>query len=376
MSEKLNITVLGGGNGAFITAADLGLRGHRVTLCELPHLEKNIEGVLKTKTIELQIVGNPGIKSGFAHLDRVTTDLKEAVSDAEVILVVVPAFAQRPFAEASVPYLKDGQIVVLTPGNFGGAIEFSNLLSQKGKGQKVAVAELECMIYSGFKSAPTVAWVSGYKKGLHLAAFPGKDTGRVMERMLHVYPDLRGARNVLETGLRNINTVVHAPIVVHNAGWIEKTQGKFLFYWDGCTPGVARSAEGVDRERMAIGKAIGLQLPSMLDVSLEWYGHEGAKGNTLHEVLSTNPVYVKDDAPSNLRHRFLLEDVPYGMVPVEALGRLTGVGTPVTSAIATLASEITGMDLRSQARDLNYLGLASLDMKALIRLVDEGTQGS
>jgi len=32
--------------------------------------------------------------------------------------------------------------------------------------------------------------------------------------------------------------------------------------------------------------------------------------------------------------------------------------------------------LRSQARDLNYLGLASLDMKALIRLVDEGTQGS
>ena len=372
MGERLNITVLGGGNGAFITAADLRLRGHRVTLCELPHLEKSIEGVLRTKTIELQIVGNPGVKGGFAHLDRVTTDLKEAVSDAEVILVVVPAFAQRPFAEASVPYLKDGQIVVLTPGNFGGAIEFANLLSQKGKGQKVAVAELECMIYSGFKSAPTVAWVSGYKKGLHLAAFPGKDTERVMERMLHIYPDLRGAQNVLETGLRNINTVVHAPIVVHNAGWIEKTQGKFLFYWDGCTPGVARSAEGVDRERMAIGKAIGLHLPSMLDVSLEWYGHEGAKGKTLHEVLSTNPVYVKDDAPSTLRHRFLLEDVPFGMVPVEALGRLTGVGTPVTSAIATLASEITGMDLRSRARDLNALGLASLDTKALIRLVDEG----
>ena len=44
MSEKVNITVLGGGNGAFITAADLRLKGHRVSLCELPHLEKNIEG--------------------------------------------------------------------------------------------------------------------------------------------------------------------------------------------------------------------------------------------------------------------------------------------------------------------------------------------
>ena len=372
MAEGLRITVLGGGNGAFITAADLALKGHRITLCELPHLEKNIEGVLQTKEIELQVVGHPGMKPGLAHLDRAGTDVKEAVSGAEIILIVVPAFAQKPFAEACVPYLQDGQIVVLTPGNFGGAIEFTNILSQEGKGQRVLVAELECMIYSGFKSAPTVAWVSGYKKGLHLAAFPGIDTRKVMERMVRIYPDLRGARNVLETGLRNINTVVHAPIVVHNAGWIEKTQGKFLFYWDGCTPGVARSAEGVDRERMAIGKAFGLDLPSMLEVSLEWYGHEGAKGNTLYEVLSTNPVYVKDDAPSTLRHRFLLEDVPYGMVPVEVLGRLTGVPTPVTSAIATLSSEITGMNLRSQARDLNDLGLASLDREALIRLVDEG----
>ena len=55
--------------------------------------------------------------------------------------------------------------MVLTPGNFGGAIEFANVLSEKRKRPKVAVAEMECMIYSGFKSEPAVAWVSGYKKG-------------------------------------------------------------------------------------------------------------------------------------------------------------------------------------------------------------------
>ncbi|MGA2465055.1 MAG: NAD/NADP octopine/nopaline dehydrogenase family protein [Thermodesulfobacteriota bacterium] len=372
MAEGINITVLGGGNGAFITAADLKLRGHRVTLCELPQLEKNIEGILNSKTIELQIVGNPGIKGGFALLDKVTTNMKEALSGAMVVLIVIPAFAQKPFAEACVPYLEDGQVVVLTPGNFGGAIEFWNVLSQKGKGQKIAIAEMECMIYSGFKAAPTVAWVSGYKKGLHLAVFPGKDTEKVMGKMLQVYPDLRAARNVLETGLRNINTVVHAPIVVHNAGWIEKTKGNFLFYWEGCTPGVAHSAEGVDRERIALGKKLGFTLPSMLDVSLEWYGHEGAKGETLYEVLSTNPVYVKDNAPSTLHHRFLLEDVPYGMVPVESLGRLAGIPTPVTSAIITLASELTQIDFRFQARDLQYLGLQHLGLKELEKLVDEG----
>ena len=372
MAEKVKITVLGGGNGAFITAADLKLKGHEVTLCELSHLEKNIEGILKGKTIELQVVGNPGIQAGLAYLDRVTTDMKEALYGAEVVLMVLPAFAQKPFAEACVPYLKDGQIVVLTPGNFGGAIEFSNILHQRGRGEKVAVAEMECMIYSGFKSHPTIAWVSGYKKGLRLAAYPGKDTEKVMEKMHQVYPDLRAAKNVLETGLRNINTVVHAPIVIHNAGWIEKTKGDFLFYWDGCTPGVAHVAEEVDRERLALGRSLGIELTSMLEVSLEWYGHEGAKGSSLYEVLSTNPVYVKDDAPRTLHHRFLLEDVPYGMVPMESLGRLTGIPTVVTSAIITLASELTQIDFRSQARDLKSLGLEELGIDELKELVDYG----
>jgi opine dehydrogenase len=372
MPEKMKITVLGGGNGAFITAADLALKGHRITLCELPHLKKNIEGVMQSRSIDLQIVGTPGMNPGLAHLEKVTTDMKEALEGAEVILMVMPAFAQKPFAEACVPSLEEGQTVVLTPGNFGGALEFFNLFSQKGKGQKIAISEMECMIYSGFKSAPTSAWVSGYKKGLRLAAFPGKDTDQVMERMLPIYPDLKPARNVLETGLRNINTVVHAPIVIHNAGWIEKTKGKFLFYWEGCTPGVAHSAEAVDRERITLGQRFGFNLPSMLDVSLEWYGHEGAKGKNLYEVLSTNPAYVKDDAPGTLHHRFLLEDIPYGMVPMESLGRLTGVPTPVTSAIITLASELTQIDFRSQARDLKYLGLDRLDLKQLKRLVEEG----
>lgn len=370
--DKLRIAVLGGGNGAFITAADLKLKGYWVALCELPNLEKNIEGILKERTIELQIVGNPGLKGGVAHLDRVTTDMKEALSGAEVVLMVLPAFAQRPFAEACAPYLEDGQVVVLMPGNFGGAIEFSNILSQKGKGQKVMIAEMECMIYSGFKSAPTVAWVSGYKKGLRLAAFPGKETKAVMKRMLQIYPDLRSARNVLETGLRNINTVVHAPIVIHNAGWIERTKGKFLFYWDGCTPGVAYTAEAVDRERIALGRSFGLELTPMLDVSLEWYGHEGAKGNSLYEVLSTNPAYVKDDAPPSLNHRFLLEDIPYGMVPMESLGGLTGEPTPVTSAIITLASGLTQIDFRSHSRDLKSLGLGNLKIEELKRYVDQG----
>lgn len=373
MAAMKRIAVLGGGNGAFITAADLTLRGHRVTLCDLPQMTENVAGVLEKRTIDLQVVGNPGVQPGLARLHHVTTRPAEALSDSEVVLIVVPAFAQRAFAEASAPYLTDGQTVVLTPGNFGGALEFAKVLRENGTARNVAIAEMECMIYSGFKESAAAAWVSGYKRGLHVAALPGSKTADVLATLHHIYPDLRAAANVLETGLRNLNTVVHAPIVVHNAGWIERTKGNFLFYWDGCTPGVGRSVEAVDRERIALGKALGLDLPSSVQVSLEWYGHEGAHGASHYEVLSTNPVYVKDTAPNQLRHRFLLEDVPFGMVPMESLGRLTGVSTSVTSAIVTLAEHLTDLNLRAQARDLKALGLAGLTSEQLRALVNTGS---
>jgi len=114
----------------------------------------------------------------------------------------------------------------------------------------------------------------------------------------------------------------------------------------------------------------------MLDVSLEWYGHEGAKGNTLQEVLSTNPVYAKDYAPATLQHRFLLEDIPYGMVPMESLGKLTAIPTPVTSAIITLACELIQVDLRSKARDLKGLGMGRLSPEELKKILERGPQSA
>ena len=93
---------------------------------------------------------------------------------------------------------------------------------------------------------------------------------------------------------------------------------------------------------------------------IDWYGHQGAKGDSLAQVMRTNPAYEWDTAPRSLRHRFLLEDIPYGMVPMEDLGRLAGVKTPLTTAIIDLACSLLGEDFRARARSLKALGLAEL----------------
>jgi opine dehydrogenase len=374
MSIKPTIAVLGGGNGAFCHAADLTLKGFSVNLCEVPEMAENLSGVKERGGIELKLFGNPGIEPGFAKLQKVTFDAEEALIDADIVMVIVPAFAQCRFAEFSAPYLRSEQLVLLSPGNFGGCFEFWKVMRELGSRESPLLCETECMTYSGFKSGSAEIEVAGYKHGHAMAAFPGHRTSEAMERLKPIFPTMKAARNVLETGLRNVNTVMHPPMMVLNAGRIEYTQGDFLLYWHGVTKGVGFVVERVEDERLALGKALELNLPPTRDVLLEWYGHSGAKGDRLSEVMRTNPVYELDSAPPSLEHRFLTEDIPYGMIPMENMAELAGVSTPITTALIELGSALLNRDLRNEARDLEYLGLQDLTLDELKRFFDKGPE--
>ncbi len=366
------IAVLGGGNGAFAHAADLAVRGFKVNLCEAPEFAKAIEGAKKTGGIHLKITGNPGLEPGFGKLNKVTVDTKEAITDADAILVVVPAFGQRRFAELAAPYLRSDQLVMLSPGNFGGCLDFKHALEKNGSKAEPLLCETECMIYSGFKSQPDEVEVTGYKKGHLVAAFPGNRTDEALEIIHQFFPYVKGGSSILETGLRNVNTVMHPPVTVLNAGKIETTNGKFLFYFEGVTQGVGRVVERVEEERLNIGKALGIGLTPTRDVLLEWYGHSGAQGDTLAQVMRTNPVYGIDWAPPNFKHRFLTEDIPFGMVPMERMGKYVNVPTPTITAIIELANILSEQDMRKNARDLDALGLNDLSIDQMKRFFIEG----
>jgi opine dehydrogenase len=372
----LKIAVLGGGNGAFITAADLSIKGFDVTICEAPQMAGNIKLAKERGGIELEVRGNPGLKGGFAKMSLITADFKEALKDRDIVFVIVPAFAQRIFAECSADALSPDQIVVLEPGNFGGSLEFAELLKNRGIREIPVLVELECMIYSGFKNDSGSVWVSGFKNGLKAAAYPGKFTAPVLDKLTKVYPGLDRAENILETGLSNINTVVHAPILALNAGWVEHTRGKFLFYWHGVTPAVGRVVEAVEEERMSLGSKLGVRLSPSRDTLIKWYGHQGANGASLTEVLRTNPAYEWDEAPPSMLHRFFLEDIPYGMIPMETLGAIIGVDTPIISSTINFGVKLTGKNLREEARDLRQLGLDSINAKELIKKVTTGGEDS
>src|SRR5262249_26332179 len=110
-----SVTILGGGNTGFACAAHLALRGFEVTLGEISDFAWTLAPVQQSRTIRLEGVAG----QGAARVARLTTDMGEALGHSDLILLMVPAYAHRAFAEACAPHLRRGQILLLTPGTLG-----------------------------------------------------------------------------------------------------------------------------------------------------------------------------------------------------------------------------------------------------------------
>ena len=59
--------------------------------------------------------------------------------------------------------------------------------------------------------------------------------------------------------------------------------------------------------------------------------------------------------------RYISEDVPQGLVMLEALGEALDVSTPIASSLINIASAALGRDLRSEGRTPEKLGKENIE---------------
>jgi len=375
MSDTANalptVAVMGGGHAAFAHAADLGTRGFDVRLFEVPALAETIAGAKEAGGILSQPDPTTGLIAGFGQVKLVTTDPAAALNGADVAFIVVPAFAHRSFAQLIAPHVRPEQILVLSPGNFGGAVMFARWLKEFGCQTLPHLAEAQSMIYACRKDGPASVKIFGYKRGLRIAVFPATHTDPVIARLRQVFPTLEAAPNVLWTWLSNPNAIIHPPVTILNAGRIEQTHGDFLFYVQGITPAVRKVMDVLDAERIALGRALGLTLISQHELGVIFYGHQGYVGEAFPDK-ARNPVYHAIKAEGELDSRYLTEDVPYGLVPWEELARLTGVEMPICTSLINIANSLLGRDFRATGQTLERVGLAGLSIAEIQKLVEQG----
>ena len=364
MNNNTRYTVIGAGHGGKAIAADLAAKGFTVTLYN--RTSERIKEIAARREIDLEYEG--GI-SRCCSLAVVTSDIPEALEDADVIMVVLPASGHRDIAHECAPHLRDGQIVILNPGRTGGALEFRQILNREGCTADVVVAEAGTFIFASRSTGPAQARVFRRKNAVPLAALPAMRTGHVLETLCEAYPQFIPVPNVLHTSLDNMGAIFHPALALLNAGWIECTKGDFQFYIDGVTRSTAQVLDVLDRERVTIAAALGVRARSARRWLKDAYS---AKGETLYEAIQANPGYQGIKAPRNLRHRYILEDVPFSLVPLASLGKQFGVDTWATDSMIRLACVIHGTNYYERGRTANDMGLQGLRVSEVKRYVQEG----
>ncbi len=356
MGSSQRIAVLGGGNGGLTLAGDLTLAGHKVNLFELPEFWEALAPVRETGEIQLEGLA----RRGTARLENITCFIEEALAEARLVLVSVPAFGAHRMAEACASAVRDDHIVVCLPGTFG-SLAFAHVFRDQGVTAKPILGDVATLPYGCRKTAPGEVSIFVEAIKLPAAALPAGRTGELLEALAPLFPAVEAGQDVVDIALKNINPCIHPGPCILNAGRIEYADD-FYLYREGMTPCTRRVMVAIDEERKAVREALGYgpphygldPTPGVYEVFVDYFG-EGS--------IQTAGFNMR--GPLDTSDRYITEDIPYGLVVYASLGDLAGVPTPACDAVITLGSVINQTDHRAPGSTLASLGLGDLSAQGL-----------
>lgn len=350
----MKISIIGAGNGGQAMAGHFAILGHEV--CLYNRTTSRIKNIQKSKRIQIS-----DAITGIGNISLITTNLIEALDFADLIMVTTTADAHQELAKKMSAHLRENHLVVLNPGRTLGAIEFSKIIRTKCQ-TPISIAEAQSLIYACRVESPGKVRVIGVKDNVLLAAFPASETNLIINKLNSIVPCFVKAKNVLITSLENIGAIFHPAVVLFNAATIER--GQSFYFYNEMTLSVANFLEQLDAERIAIGRAFGINLRSASD----WvsFAYKNIRGETLCEKMRNNPAYYKIFAPTSLKSRLLFEDIPTGILPLIELARMAGVPVPLMQSVFNISQALLKTDFRLAGRTLKNLDLEGVSVNAFI----------
>jgi opine dehydrogenase len=361
----LKIAVLGGGNGSFAAAGDFALQGHQVSLWR-----RDAAQVAAHRAAGSRIVLKDANGRHEVQLALVTSDIAEAVRDAELILCPAPAFAQPDIAHLIAPHLRDGQVVFLPPATFGAMI-FAKAVHDAGNRARVSFAETGTLPWLTRKHGPFEVAITIRAKRLPVGVFPLRTADHALDVIGRAFPGvIEPCGDALSGALMNAGPIIHPPLIVMNAGPIEHFE-RWDIHKEGTQPAIRRVTDALDAERIAVREGFGYGGPHF--PLAHHYASEGEiwmYGRGSHDRLTDSGDWRERIVLTE--HRYMREDLRLGLSLLVSVAELAGVATPLARAFLAIGGAICGEDFMRHGRTLASLGLGDLSRDQLQTLLREG----
>lgn len=354
--------IIGGGNGGQAIAGHLAILGEKVRIFDV--VPATIEAINQKGGIKLHHA-----VEGFGKLEFATTSMEEALNGADNVMMVLPSLYHENMAKQMVPFLKDGMTVFLHPESSCGAISFRKIMDDMGCTTDIVLGAAGTLLYSVRVREAGDVYVFGMKSEVPMAALPASDNDKLAEAIRGALPWFVLVDNTLKTSLGNINAMMHPAPMLLNTSRIEADPFvPFQYYWEGMTPTIGKYVEAMDQERIDVAKELGIELRTIREDYVAMY-ECGDKDTPLYQLCKNNPGYEGIMTSNTLATRYVLEDIPFSLEPIQALAQVAGVPTPKIDAIVTIGRTVLG-DKMQVGRNAKTMGIDKLTKEELLSYIN------
>ena len=220
-------------------------------------------------------------------------------------------------------------------------MEFDLELGEEARSKECVISEMSGQLILCSSPAPNTVYLKSIKKHMTWSCISSAASCSAFNAVHAIFPQLKRVSSVLETTMNNTNPVAHIPLSLFNLTRMDNGED-YLLFRTCVTRGVARVIEEVDNERIAVMQACGIPAVTELDTLNSYWT---SKQDCIFDIFHETPEYAITVGPKTLEHRYITEDLPFGVVPVAKLGKILGVQTSCMDAMIKIFSVYLGEDL-------------------------------
>jgi opine dehydrogenase len=357
----MRVSIVGAGAIAYGTAALLAKAGH----------EASLWSPSGKRTVDLA-AGQPLVATGAitgSYAPRIATSIAEAIAEAGVVVFALPGNGHKLAFDAAAPHIRDGQPLIISSHLSFGALYLNKLLVARGI--RSPIIALATTISTGRQLSSTAVHVGTVRQKVDMATLPASaiDEGYALCARLFGNRFVK-REGLLAIALSNVNPQNHLGIALLNLTRMERAEE-----WSqagNVTPTVGRLIEALDIERLAIAKAFNLRVRTVQEhISLSYSLPLGTVAEMNQEKYRQGSGV---SGPKTVNSRYVLEDMPFGLLPTVLLGQLTDNAATLHEAGMAILSAAYGRNFAQQNDILPQLDLQRISVPELQRLARTGFQ--
>jgi len=266
--------------------------------------------------------------------------------------------------EALAPHLEARHTIVVSSHASFGALYLARLLAARGL--VLPIVAWGTTLVTGRRQGDARVAVNTVRSRIDVCTVPERFSAQGLALCERLFGKRFVARDgLLAIALSNLNPQNHMGIALANMTRMEHGES-WSQGWN-VTPNVGRLLEALDRERLAIADALGLEVRTIFEhFHLSFHvpvASVSAMNREMHEAGRGGT------GPATADSRYVTEDVPYGLLPTVRLGEMTGREATLHRAGVDIFSALYGRDFAAEntllaALELDTLSLAELRARA------------